>query len=148
MQREVEVCREMSSEDDIKVDVGVLKNQVATLTQLCGKMDTVIEKLVEVHDRHIAKVYEDMEERRKETDSDIREIHGRIDTVLDKVQASELRIMEEIKSLRGVIQNHQTNEKKQLDAILQWKWFITGGVLVLSWLLSHLNFDTIVKLIR
>jgi len=148
LQREVEVCREMSSEDDIKVDVGVLKNQVATLTQLCGKMDTVIEKLVEVHDRHIAKVYEDMEERRKETDSDIREIHGRIDTVLDKVQASELRIMEEIKSLRGVIQNHQTNEKKQLDAILQWKWFITGGVLVLSWLLSHLNFDTIVKLIR
>jgi len=138
----------MSSEDDIKVDVGVLKSQVATLTSLCGKMDTVIEKLVEVHDRHIAKVYEDMEERRKETDADIKEIHGRIDTVLDKMQASEIRIMDEIKNLRGVIQNHQTNEKKQLDAILQWKWFITGGVLVLSWLLSHLNFDTIVRILR
>jgi len=137
----------MAIDDDIKVDVGVLKSQVATLTQLCGKMDTVIEKLVEVHDRHISKVYEDMEERRKETDADIKEIHGRIDTVLDKMQITELRIMDEIKSLRGIIQNHQTNEKKQLDAILQWKWFITGGVLVLSWLLSHLNFDIITRLI-
>ena len=138
----------MNIDDDIKVDVGVLKSQVATLTTLCGKMDTVIEKLVDVHDRHIATVYIDMESRRRETDADIKEIHGRIDMVLDKMQASELRIMEEIKSLRGIIQNHQTNEKKQLDAILQWKWFITGGVLVLSWLLSHLNFDTIVRLIR
>jgi hypothetical protein len=138
----------MPIDDDIKVDVGVLKSQVATLTNLCGKMDTVIEKLVEVHDRHISKVYEDMEERRKETDGDIKEIHGRIDTVLDKMQVSELRIMEEIKKLQGVIQNHQSAEKRQLDAILQWKWFITGGVLVLSWLLSHLNFDTIVRIIH
>ena len=138
----------MAIDDDIKVDVGVLKSQVATLTQLCGKMDTIIEKLVDQHDRHIAKVYVDMESRRRETDADIKEIHDRIDTVLDKVQASELRIMDEIKNLRGIIQSHQTNEKRQLDAILQWKWFITGGVLVLSWLLSHVNFDTIVKILH
>jgi len=138
----------MAIDDDIKVDVGVLKSQVATLTQLCGKMDTIIEKLVDQHDRHIAKVYVDMESRRRETDADIKEIHDRIDIVLDKMQASELRIMDEIKNLRGIIQSHQTNEKRQLDAILQWKWFITGGVLVLSWLLSHLNFDTIIKLIH
>jgi len=138
----------MAIDDDIKVDVGVLKSQVATLTQLCGKMDTIIEKLVDQHDRHIAKVYVDMESRRRETDADIKEIHDRIDIVLDKMQASELRIMDEIKNLRGIIQSHQTNEKRQLDAILQWKWFITGGVLVLSWLLSHLNFDTIVKILH
>ena len=138
----------MAIDDDIKVDVGVLKSQVATLTQLCGKMDTIIEKLVDQHDRHIAKVYVDMESRRRETDADIKEIHDRIDIVLDKMQASELRIMDEIKNLRGIIQSHQTNEKRQLDAILQWKWFITGGVLVLSWLLSHVNFDTIVKILH
>jgi Mg2+ and Co2+ transporter CorA len=135
-------------DDNIKIDIGVLKSQVATLTSLCGKMDTIIEKLVDQHDRHIAKVYIDMESRRRETDADIKEIHDRIDVVLDKMQASELRIMDEIKNLRGIIQNHQTSERKQLDAILQWKWFITGGVLVLSWLLSHVNADIITKLIR
>ena len=138
----------MPIDDDIKVDVGVLKSQVATLTLLCGKMDTIIDKLVDQHDRHIAKVYVDMEARRRETDTDVKEIHDRIDTVLDKMQASELRIMDEIKSLRVFIQNHQVQEKKQLDIILQWKWMITGGVIVLSWLLSHINFDIIDRIIR
>lgn len=138
----------MPIDDDIKIDVGVLKSQVATLTLLCGKMDTIIDKLVDQHDRHIAKVYVDMESRRRETDADIKDIHDRIDVVLDKMQASELRIMEEIKSLRGFIQNHQVQEKKQLEIILQWKWMITGGVIVLSWLLSHINFDIMDKLIH
>jgi len=31
----------MISDDDLKVDVGVLKSQVSTLTTLCGKMDQV-----------------------------------------------------------------------------------------------------------
>ena len=32
---------------DIKVDIGVLKTQVLTLSSLCNKMDTVIEKLMD-----------------------------------------------------------------------------------------------------
>ena len=71
------------ADDDIKVDVGVLKTQVLTLSTLCSKMDQVIEKLVDQHDRHIAKVYDDMENRRLETDADVKEIHDRIDTVLE-----------------------------------------------------------------
>jgi hypothetical protein len=138
----------MSTEDDIRVDVGVLKSQVLTLNQLCAKMDTIIEKLVDQHDRHIAKVYIDMEARRVETDTDIKEIHGRIDTVLDKVQQSELRLMEELKALRKDMRDHNEKEKQSLDSLLQWKWMIAGGVLVLSWLLSHVKIDIIDKIFQ
>jgi hypothetical protein len=131
--------------DDFKVDIGVLKTQVLTLSTLCNKMDSVIEKLVDQHDRHISKVYDDMENRRLETEVDIREIHERIDTVLDKMQSSELRIMDKIDSLQNCINNHNTQEKKQLDQLLQWKWTIVGGTLVLAWLLSHVSLDTIVR---
>mgnify|MGYP003328769517 CR=1 FL=1 len=55
---------------DLKVDVGVLKTQVFTLSQLCEKMDKVIEKLVDVHDQHINQVYREMDKRRIETDND------------------------------------------------------------------------------
>ena len=58
------------ADDDIKVDIGVLKTQVLTLSAICSKMDQVIEKLVDQHDRHIAKVYTDMDARRKEKDDD------------------------------------------------------------------------------
>jgi hypothetical protein len=131
------------ADEDVKVDIGVLKTQVLTLSALCNKMDTVIEKLVDQHDRHIAKVYTDMNERRIETETDIKEIHTRIDTVLDKMQGTELRIMEEIKSLRNDMQKHNKDEKDQLDKLLQWKWMVAGGIVVLSWLISHINFDTL-----
>lgn len=128
---------------DIQVDVGVLKTQISTITTLCNKMDQVIEKLVDQHDRHIAKVYDDIDKRRLETDMDIKEIHGRIDTVLDKVQHTEKTLLEEIKGLRKEMQDHNTKEKEKLQQLLDWKWMIVGGIIVITWLLSHVNPDTL-----
>jgi uncharacterized protein YdiU (UPF0061 family) len=133
---------------DIKVDIGVLKTQVLTLSALCNKMDQVIEKLVDQHDRHIAKVYTDMDNRRLETEADIKEIHGRIDTVLDKMEASNKEIMEEFKSLRKDMNDHNKQEKEALDTLLKWKWMLAGGIVAISWLISNLNVDTIIKLIK
>jgi hypothetical protein len=139
----------MSEEvSDIKVDVGILKTQVLTLSALCNKMDQVIEKIVDTHDRHISKVYSDMENRRLETDGDIKEIHDRIDMVLDKMEASNQRIMDEFKSLRSDMQDHNQSEKEALDKLLQWKWMVAGGIIVVSWLISNVNINTIVNSIK
>jgi predicted nucleic acid-binding Zn-ribbon protein len=134
--------------DDLKVDVGILKTQVLTLSALCNKMDQVIDKLVDQHDRHISKVYTDMDNRRVETDADIKEIHDRIDTVLDKVQQSELRIMAEIKDLKETMSSHVLASKSQYEKLNQWKWTLAGGIIVVTWLISHSNLDTIVKSIH
>jgi hypothetical protein len=128
-----------TDDTQLKVDVGVLKEQINTLTSLCGKMDTVIDKILEQQDRQIEQVYDDMDKRRIETESNIKEIHDRIDTVLDKVQASELRLLNEIKELRIEMTSHNAREKESLDKLLQWKWMVAGGILVLSWLISHLD---------
>jgi len=136
------------ADDDLKVDVGVLKTQVLTLSAICNKLDQVIEKLVDQHDRHIAKVYTDMDNRRLETEADIKDIHGRIDTVLDKVQESELRIMAEIKDLKETMSDHVSASKSQYERLNQWKWTLAGGIVVITWLLSHSSFDTIFKLLR
>jgi uncharacterized protein YdiU (UPF0061 family) len=133
---------------DVQIDVGVLKTQVLTLSALCNKMDQVIEKLVDQHDRHIAKVYADMDQRRLETEKDIKEIHERIDTVLDKMQDSNQKIMDEFKHLRNEMSKHNAKEKEALDKILQWKWMVAGGILVLSYLISHVNFDTLLRLTK
>jgi hypothetical protein len=136
----------MSEEiSEIKVDVGILKTQVLTLSALCNKMDQVIEKLVDQHDRHLNKVYDTMDDQRKEKDMDISEIHERIDTVLEKVQQSELRIMDEIKDLKESMTLHSANSKAQYEKLNQWKWTLAGGIIVITWLISHSNFDTILK---
>lgn len=141
---------EMSDDKDtvnLQIDVGVLKQQVSTLCTLCDKMDKVMEKLVDQHDRHIAKIYTDMDNRRLETEADIKELHVRIDTVLDKLQDSELRLMDELKAMRKDMQDHNNKEKESLDKLLQWKWMVVGGVIALSWLISHVNLETLSSLI-
>ena len=141
----------MADSDDIvelKVDTGVLKQQIKSITELCSKMDQVIEKLVDQHDRHISKVYVDIESRRRETDLDIKEIHERIDDVLEKVQGTEKALLTEMKALRKEMQDHNSKEKEALDGLLQWKWMIAGGILVVSWLLSHVSPVTMTNLLK
>ena len=135
---------------ELKVDVEVLKNQVLTITQLCGKMDSVIEKLVDNHDRMVNQIYTDMEKRKADTNNDIKELHSRITTisreVADKVELTERRIMDEIKSLRDDIAEHNKKEDDDLKAIKQWKWMVVGGVVVLAWIMSNIKIDAVSKL--
>jgi acetate kinase len=135
---------------ELIVDVEVLKNQVLTITQLCGKMDSVIEKLVDNHDRMVNQIYTDMEKRKADTNADIKELHSRITTisreVADKVELTERRIMDEIKSLREDIAEHNKKEDDDLRKILQWKWMVAGGVVVLAWVISNVNLTALSKL--
>ena len=138
----------MDNYTELKVDVGVLKSQTLTLTSLCEKMDRVIEKIVDQQDRYISQVYEDMEKRRQEKNEELKEVHKRIDTVIDKVELTERRIMDEIRDLRKQISNSTEKEEEALQKLNQWKWTIAGGIIAISWLISHLDYDTIVKLLQ
>ena len=134
----------------LKVDVEVLKNQVLTFTQLCGIMDSVIEKLVDNHDRMVNQIYNDMEKRKNDTNTDIKELHSRITTisreVSDKVELTERRIMEEIKSLRDDIAEQNKKKENELQKIIQWKWMVGCGMVVLAWLISNVNLATLSKI--
>jgi acetate kinase len=140
----------MSELVELKVDVEVLKNQVLTITQLCGKMDSVIDKLVDNHDRMINQIYNDMEKRKSDTNADIKELHSRITTisrdVSDKVELTERRIMDEIKALREEIQQHNRKEDNELRKIMEWKWMAAGAIVVLAWILSNIKIEHISKI--
>lgn len=132
---------------ELKVDVEVLKTQVSNITDLCRKMDTVIEKLVDNHDRMVNQIYEDMNEKKKETAGDIKELHSRITTVdrnlSDKIELTERRIMEEIKNLKNEIVSHNQKEDSELKKILEWKWMAAGGIIVLAWIMSNIKIEAL-----
>jgi prefoldin subunit 5 len=134
----------------LKVDVEVLKTQVSNITHLCQKMDTVIEKLVDNQDRMVNQIYNDMNKREDDTGQDIKDLHSRITTVdrnlSDKIELTERRIMEEIKSLHTTINEHNKKEDDDMRKILQWKWMVAGGVIVLAWVISNIKIGTLVSL--
>jgi len=135
---------------DLKVDVEVLKTQISNITHLCEKMDTIIEKLVHNHDRMVNQIYEDMNKKKDDTVQDIKELHSRITTVdrnmTDKLELTERRIMDEIKSLRSTIDEHNKKEDEDLKKIFQWKWMVAGGVIVLAWIISNIKIEALLAL--
>jgi glutathione synthase/RimK-type ligase-like ATP-grasp enzyme len=66
---------------------------------------------------------------------------------LDKLSESEKRIMEEIQGIRLCINKHAADSKSQFEQLAKWKWTIAGGIVVITWLISHSGFDTIAKLL-
>ena len=131
---------------EIKIDVEVLKEKVDNITQLCNKMDSVIDKLVNNHDRMVNQIYEDMEKRKQDTVTDIKELHSRITTVdrnlSDKIELTERRIMDEIKSLRATIDAHNKKEDEDVKKLFQWRWMVAGGIVVIVWIISNSAFIT------
>ena len=136
----------------LQVEVGILKTQVANIIQLCDKMDAVIEKLSEGREKIVDQIYEDMADERKDTTEDIKELHSRITTVdrnlTEKLESVEDKNMAEIKTLRKDIADHNEKEDSEIQKILEWRWMAAGGILVVAWLLSHIKFDIITKLLN
>ena len=142
----------MEKVNDLRVDVEVLKRDVDMLSKLCEKMDKIIEKLVDHQDVIINQIYQDMDRRKDDTNQDVKELHSRITTVSkdlsEKVDNTETKIMNEIKALSVQISLHNKKEDDDIAKLLKWKWTIMGGIIVISWLTSHIGFDTILKLIK
>lgn len=140
----------MADPVELRVDVEVLKTQVATITQLCTKMDNVIDKLVDNHDRMVNQIYTDMRTREEEKDNDVKELHSRINSVSkelsEKVELTERRIMDEIKAMRKDIADHNEKEDSELKKIWEFKWMAAGGIVAIAWLLSHVKLEALSKL--
>jgi len=134
----------------LKVDVEVLKTQILTLAQLCEKMDKVIDKLIENHDKVVNQIYTDMRNREEEKDKDVKELHIKINGVTkdlsDKVELTERRIMEKIEEIRKEIAAHNEKEDRELKKIWEFKWMAAGGIIAVAWLLSHVKLDALSKL--
>ena len=140
----------MDGDVALKVEVGVLKEKVNTLVDLCEKMDRIIEKLSDNNSSVVNQIYKDMDKRKEDTVSDIKELHSRITTtdrnLSDKIELTERRIMDEIKSLRDHITEHNQKEDDDLKSLMQWKWMVAGGVVVVAWIISNIKLDYLAKL--
>jgi len=138
-----------ADEVTLKVDVSVLKERVSTLTELCHKMDRVIEKLADNQLDLAGQIYQDMDKRKEQTVSDIKELHSRITTVdrnlSDKIELTERRIMDEIKALRECIDQHNEKEEADMLKLSQWRWMVAGGVIVFAWLVTNVKLEMLAK---
>lgn len=108
--------------NDLKVEVSALKEKVSFFNVIYGKFDDTL-----------AKVEKLMEDRRNETNQDLRDVY-------QKIQDTENKIMDEIRNLKTEMVSQRESEQDKMNAKIEsldkWRWQMMGGAAVVGFLLS------------
>jgi hypothetical protein len=102
----------------VEVDLAAIKEKTTFFTVIYNKFDSTLDKLHEL-----------MEERRSDTNDDLKDVYRKIEGVENK-------IMSEIEKMRADMRAQHDIERKKIEDLNKWRWLVVGGASVLGWLLS------------
>lgn len=102
----------------LEVEVSALKEKVSFFSVIFEKFDKTLESLKEM-----------IEERRNDTNKDLKDVYTKIDSV-------EIKIMEEMHRLRTEMKLHHEEEKKKFEELNKWRWIVVGAAMVVGWIIS------------
>ena len=150
----------MADLNQLAADLQVLKNEVDQVANVNNKLDNAIEKLTDisgsiksmlaVHEEKLSKqeeidkaIFNLIENRRVEFDTNYKELHARINKIhkelTDEIEMSEKRLMCEIKTLNS-------NLDGRIGVFEKYRWIIIGIAIILG--LSMPQFFNIIKVIN
>ena len=151
---------ELNDIQKLATDVQVLKNEVEQVASVNTKLDNAIDKLTDisssiksmlaVHEEKLSKqedidkaIFNLIENRRVEFDTNYKELHARINKIhkelTDEIEMSEKRLMCEIKTLNS-------NLDGRIGVFEKYRWIIIGAAIVLG--LSMPSILNILKIIQ
>ncbi len=150
----------MADLNKLATDLQVLKNEVEQVASVNTKLDNAIDKLTDisgsiksmlaVHEEKLSKqeeidkaIFNLIENRRIEFDTNYKELHARINKIhkelTDEIEMSEKRLMCEIKTLNS-------NLDGRIGVFEKYRWIIIGAAIVLG--LSMPQILSIIKVIN
>jgi len=136
----------MADLNKLATDLQVLKNEVEQVASVNTKLDNAIDKLTDisgsiksmlaVHEEKLSKqeeidkaIFNLIENRRIEFDTNYKELHARINKIhkelTDEIEMSEKRLMCEIKTLNS-------NLDGRIGVFEKYRWIIIGAAIVLG----------------
>ena len=131
------------ADQDIRVDIELLKKDVTTMSALLEKFDTTIDKMQEIaanlskmvslqeqrlenQEKVTAEVQSILEMRRIENNNSIRDVYNRINTVntdlTNKIEDTERTILAELQKLRDDLHKKDEGLGDRLGKIEMWKY--------------------------
>ena len=146
------------SEQEIKVDIELLKKDVTTMSALLSKFDTTIDKMQEIasslsrmvslqeqrletQEKATAEVQSILEMRRQEHSNNIKDVYNRINTVnkelTDKIEDTEKAILAELQKLRDDLTRKDEGIGTRLGQVEMWKYGIAAIVTFFLFLLAN-----------
>ena len=104
----------------LEIELSAVKEKISFFSVIYSKFDATLEKVQTM-----------IENRRQDTNDDLKEVYDRIDMV-------ETKIMNEIKRLREDMLDQHEIEKRKIEDLNKWRWFVMGGSAVIGYVMSRI----------
>lgn len=118
MDLEQAVLRNEASINRLEVELSSLKEKVAFFNVIYGKFDVTLGKIQEM-----------IENRRYENNEEIKDVYARL-------EASEHRILAEMKGIREEMKSQHAEYQAKISDIDKWRWIVVGAAGVVGWILN------------
>ena len=143
----------MSDLEKLKTDIALLKKDAKTGELIHQRLEVAVDKLTEItislkgmiaqQEEKITRaeqtdddIFVTLESRRKEWDTDLKELHSRITTNSRELREfqiqSEAKMLEEIRAVR-------TQLSERVGVLEKWRWLIIGGSIIIGLMMSNPN---------
>ena len=141
----------MSDLEKIKTEIALLKNDAKTGELIHQRLEVAVDKLTEItislkgmliqQEQKISKaeqtdedIFITLESRRKEWDSDLKELHSRITTNTKELREHQLQsennMLNELRSMK-------TQLSERVGVLEKWRWLIIGGSIIIGLMMSN-----------
>ena len=141
----------MSDIENLKTEIALLKKDAKTGELIHQRLEIAIDKLSEIvisckqmlaqQEQKLQKaeqtdddIFITLESRRKEWDTDLKELHSRITTntreLRDNQYHLETKLLNEIRMVR-------TQLSERVGVLEKWRWLIIGGSIIVGLLISN-----------
>ena len=141
----------MSDIENLKTEIALLKKDAKTGELIHQRLEIAIDKLSEIvisckqmlaqQEQKLQKaeqtdddIFITLESRRKEWDTDLKELHSRITTntreLRDNQYHLETKLLNEIRMVR-------TQLSERVGVLEKWRWLIIGGSIILGLMMSN-----------
>jgi chromosome segregation ATPase len=102
----------------LDVELSALKEKVSFFNVIYGKFDVTLGKIQEM-----------IENRRYENNEEIKDVYTRL-------EASEQRILTEMKGIREEMKRQHDEYQAKISEIDKWRWIVVGAAGVVGWILN------------
>jgi len=141
----------MSDLETLKTDIALLKKDAKTSELIHSRLEVAVDKLTEItislqamiaqQEQKLTRaeqtdddIFVTLESRRKEWDTDLKDLHSRITTNSRELREfqiqSESKMLDEIRAVR-------TQLSERVGVLEKWRWLIIGGSIILGLMMSN-----------
>ena len=141
----------MSDLETLKTDIALLKKDAKTSELIHSRLEVAVDKLTEItislqamiaqQEQKLTRaeqtdddIFVTLESRRKEWDTDLKDLHSRITTNSRELREhqiqSESKMLNEIRAVR-------TQLSERVGVLEKWRWVIIGGSIIIGFMMSN-----------